>query len=336
MATQNAVASAKHETAKIVARWASDLFQCPDLEPQFDTLADALKARDMNWGVSLAPAFAQVNGKFVPIPETFATVRDDNGQPIAPVGKDYTAVSAAQSLAPVDSILKRGFGLLDVATMNDNRQVVALLARKPVVLSKRDILLPVSILRGSFDGTVCAIDYLGGLLRFACANGVMIYNGKVQAKRKHTEQVFHDMPYLERKIKESAKGIDEALILFTKMSEKSLTNDEARKLVSRIVPYDKGKTQKSWTQTDNVRDSILANYLHAPNLENVRGNVWGLYNAVCQYSDHAGRTRTVLRDSGSVSRQGDDRHLAELAFKRTFEGTPIKSAAYAICAKVSA
>jgi len=314
----------------IVAKWASDMFQSGGFEPQFDTIAEAISMRGLNWGVYSQPATTSDNdGNVIPVPGYFAVVRDDTNEALAVNGRAYTCVDNATALAPIDNLTKHGYGIVDVAELNGGRQLAALLSSEPVKLAKNEILFPLCVCRTSHDGSWCYEEqfFVG---RGACMNGLIwtVSGFNAGGKHKHTAGIFGRLFDTAADVRNAALYTKAVVAEARVAIATPMSREEAHTMLQAIVPDPEGDdvSKAKATRAENVRDAILARLYRSANLDEIRDTRWGLLNAVCEYVDHEGQTKLVER-AVSVD---PARQLAELRFAKATSANPLKERAHAV------
>jgi len=243
-----------------------------------------------------------VTGEFVETDRFVGVQNLGNGDVYGTAGKDtYQAKNFGEQLmvvhralesinydpACLDSLFMLGGGAVCAATLS--------FPSFAVDLADGTKVLPFLNWISSHDGSK-AFDLREHDIRQVCANTVALsqsYAPGRRGKARHTLRMDDQMA----KMVASVMAIPDRLAELVAQSEALLgfkiSDDKVPDLVSKIVdiPVLKGdgSNQKAVTMATNKAWDIFNLYQTKPDLQDVRGTAWGVYNAFTDYVDHFAR-----------------------------------------------
>ncbi len=262
------------------------------------TASEALTNAHLDWAVEKHPAYANINGVFVPIPDQYATIRMDSGKPLGVVGSRYVPVQNKNALNLLDSIVATGEAKYEVAGALGNGEKVWLLARLPEsVAIAGEEHLPYILLANSHDGKSPLIVQMTAV-RVVCQNtlAVALNEGRKQFRARHT-------PDITNKVEEARVILGLAHSYFNAMvqeAEKLVkvkpTESQLEEFFGKLYKIDAatvhelvGNTKNPVGNNERHVDNILA--LYHTGLGNydtpVEGTAWALVQSVTDYLDHS-------------------------------------------------
>ena len=268
----------------------------------------ALAAFGLDWTVTKRPLFVPSgftgvgqdvkpdgNG-FVPMPGRFEVRRNDNGLPVATVGKTWNPVQNHEGLQIADDVRQlagaEGTPTEIVTGVEFDRGCKILLMVRidaGLQIAGEDYRSYMSFMNGH-DGRTSVTMFCHDS-RFVCSNGQV--GGLLDAKNSgHIVRVRHTVKAADR-IKEAVHMLGlrnkqlEALALEGEhMAEKQISESEVDRFLASLFPTDEDTTAPHATMAANRRAEIRTRYMQAPNLDGIRGTRWGVLQAVAEQADH--------------------------------------------------
>ena len=277
------------------------------------TSKDALQLAGLDWQVIQEPVFTEgeelIRGYKV-------NMRDSDRQVLGVVTDRYKVVQNDEAFAFTDSLLGEGVRYETAGSLQNGRKVW-LLARMP-----RDYIIagekisPYLVFSNTHDGSgavrvaitpirVVCNNTLNLALDMAKRSWSMIHTGDIQEKiAEAKETLFLADNYMEALGKE-----------FDVLRKKKLLDDEVRKYIEVLLPYEDSSTPQQAKNIQRLRDDMAMRYFDAPDLQGVGKNAYRFVNAVSDFATHAEPLRRTA-------------NYKENMFLRTVEGNPLIDKAY--------
>ena len=277
------------------------------------TSKDALQLAGLDWQVIQEPVFTEseelIKGYKV-------NMRDSDRQVLGVVTDRYKVVQNDEAFAFTDGLLGEGVRYETAGSLQNGRKVW-LLARMP-----RDYIIagekisPYLVFSNTHDGSG-AVRVAVTPIRVVCNNTLnlaldtakrswsMIHTGDIQEKiAEAKETLFLADNYMEALGKE-----------FDVLRKKKLLDDEVRRYIEVLLPYEDGSTPQQAKNIQRLRDDMAKRYFDAPDLQGVGKNAYRFVNAVSDFATHADPLRRTA-------------NYKENMFLRTVEGNPLIDKAY--------
>lgn len=277
------------------------------------TSKDALQLAELDWQVIQEPVFTAQEEL---ISGYKANVRNSDRQILGVVTDRYKVVQNDEVFAFTDSLLGEGVRYETAGSLQNGRKVW-LLARMP-----RDYIIagekisPYLVFSNTHDGSG-AVRVAVTPIRVVCNNTLnlaldtakrswsMIHTGDIQEKMTEAKQtLFLADVYMEALGKE-----------FEMLRKKKLSDDEVRRYIEVLLPYEDGSTPQQAKNINRLRDDMAMRYFDAPDLQGVGKNAYRFVNAVSDFATHAEPLRKTA-------------NYKENMFLRTVEGNPLIDKAY--------
>lgn len=286
------------------------------------TAAECIKAAGLGWEVGKEQAYH--NGK--PVLNTFFTVRKDTGAVLGTVGQTYEVLQQAHAFSFFDGVVGIKGAHYETAGSLFGGRRVWLQARVggDIVLKKRgkeDSIRKYVTLAHAHDGTMKVIMLTGGV-RTVCENTLAsaIENAETRWGIRHTKTIglklveAREVLGLVNKVYED---MGKALKRLTEVQVDEDTMADYFQSLGFDPDAEKGKAKATY-------DQLVQNFETGAgsNLPTAAGTVYGLYNAVTQFTTHQRPTRLVpgyqseaeaKRDSAMF---GSTAKLADAAFDK--------------------
>jgi hypothetical protein len=212
-----------------------------------------------------------------------ATVREDTGQMIAPVTKDYGVVNYPDVINSVEEAFD-SYGLTgykrDVRVCRDGARLHARYdfldhtIKVPKVGDEMGLRLDV---QSSHDRS-CRISFLSGIVRLVCTNGMKTLDKEFSMTRKHSNQI--NLSFIKDALKNAVEAFEtfgNEGSSFQMMAGYQLDQDQGLTILQNLV---KGKTISEVTREG------IARIWNDPAEHDADRNVYNLLNAGTQFLTH--------------------------------------------------
>lgn len=260
------------------------------------------------------------------VPGYSAIVRTDRMKDnvMGVVGKDYTPVQNADAFRFFDSFVSRDEAMYHTAGSLRGGRRVWLLAKLPsdILVKGQDLVEEYLLLSNSHDGS-SGVQIKLTNIRVVCQNTLTAaLRGKGLAYSiRHTSGVQGAIDQAAKVMGLASKYNAELAEAFNRMADVQVKQDDIRQFLDRcfqasVSTEDKEASARARNQREAVE--MLIEVGAGTELPGVRGTVWGLYNAVTEYSDHRkyGSADTRL-DSAWFS--GSGQTLKQTAFNEAMK-----------------
>jgi len=262
------------------------------------------KAAGMDWELLERPVFFQEEEKFDKtmnmVPYRTALVRSDTRKALAIVSDDYKVVQPGEVLEFFRDIVATGGFTLDVAgCLHGGRKYWALAKiNESAEILGIDKVEGYILLATACDGTL-ATTAMFSSIRTVCQNtlNMSIREGESGAAKKYIK-IPHRAVFDPDAVKVEmglAKGSFEQFAKEAELTAKrKLSNKEAVEFLIKVMGDEKKpiEEQKNARLMKHVMELYMGKGMGS-NLPSADGTLWGLINAVTEYSDHHRGTRTA-------------------------------------------
>ncbi len=266
---------------------------------QVTDIEHAIKLARLGWRVDLRPVTTEVNGARVDCPMARAVVRDDNGAILGVVGRTFTPVQNDDAFKAFQSWVDSGVLTLETAGSLQGGRRVWILARVNVDamdVGKGDSVVPYALLAHAHDGTM-AIRVKATTVRVVCRNtlhasGIM---GAVHASIRHTAAAQGKMVDAIATLGNVKAAADAQAESFRKLAAIELPEND-RKRADAVLDYLAAVWREDAASLANDKRAQDVHRLFegagkGSDLATSEGTVWGLYNALAEYTTHHARSR---------------------------------------------
>ena len=253
------------------------------------TAAECMEIAGLDYGLNLQKVFLQgkalvdgipVIGKNVP--DKFAVVRQDTGEPIGLVGNQYEIIQNSRVFGFFDGLIEQGLAKFVRVYSTHNGAKVNIVANLGDIDVGGDHSQKRLTLRTSHDGS-CRITGILEVYRLVCSNGLMAFSKeKSSFAIKHTKSygaklnaAKHIIGIANQYYKWFSEQAD-------KLTEIPVTPGQAIALIKKVVPA--ADESDVSTRTQNQRDAIYN--LHRYGKGNHGNTRWDLYNGIVEFVDH--------------------------------------------------
>lgn len=268
-----------------------------------------IEAHASNPGASFAELLVQI-GFDLPIPNAFATVREDLRMPLATVGNDYTVWQNWENFELAKVLLDGGDVVAETAGSLRDSRTVWLLCRIDRDLSVGgDEMVPYMLFTSSHDGT-SKIRVMPTPTRVVCANTLRIALAgvKTQWTASHTANVGKRVQEARETLSMTWKYMDEFQAMVEKLQEQVVTDLAFEKLVFDMIPEptpgkDGKVSERSKTNAVEKRSQVRKAWERSPEIGEFRGTGWGAAMSFNTVDLWAGRVQGG--EDNRLARQAD-------------------------------
>jgi phage/plasmid-like protein (TIGR03299 family) len=274
----------------------------------YPTSEEAIRFAGLDYEVIKSPMFTKGTGlsvgdnntvtayRHMPVPNYYATMRNDNNTVLGVVGKDYQIVQNRDAFSFFDSIVGGDGILYETAGALGKGERIFITAKLPgyIRVGNDDLIEKYLFLTTSHDGSG-SITAAFTPIRIVCANTL---NAAMQCKT-NTIRIRHTANAKQR-LEQAHKvmGISNTLALqmesiFNQWAKVRITDSEVKKLIqAALVPnkevlknLQQGNTEDLSTCFTNMVDSAFdyAMSNDTQRMDTTKGTVFGAYNAVTGY-----------------------------------------------------
>jgi phage/plasmid-like protein (TIGR03299 family) len=258
------------------------------------TAAEALEAAKLGWTVEKKPIMVCGGRK---IPDTFATVRNDDQSVLGIVGDAYNVLQNADAFNFFDTIAERGDAIYETAGSLFGGKRIFITAKIPGLIqvgTGEDISEKYVLLTNSHDGTA-AVQAKIIVTRVVCNNtltAALRENGKAVSIRHSA--LMHDRLALASELLGIANSrfqqMEESFNAFAQhqMSEAEIKNYLLRCFKVSDVKGDKQHADQENDINKEKRAIGQILELHESGLgsDMARGTLWGAFNAITEWTNH--------------------------------------------------
>ena len=266
------------------------------------TAAQAIKAAQLDYMVAKKPLRAVIRGRQqADVPDHFATVRMDTDTVLGVVGSRYQIIQNKDAFQFFDALVGEGEAMYETAGVLGNGERIWILARLPGYIKVRgqDIVNKYLLLTNSHDGSSLVRARLTPI-RVVCSNtlSIALQGSEEEVRIRHTPSAVENLRQAHELLGLTNQLYDQLAGIFQKMSLKKISDKQLMDYVQTLVPDNEDAQFK--TRSENIRNKILELHEAGVNSHLSRGTVWGMYNAVTEYSDHLVHANAPMKRLNSV------------------------------------
>lgn len=278
------------------------------------TAEEAIIAAGLDWKVIQKPLYYHVNNgkgrvKTVKVPDRVINVRATDFAPFGVVSPGYKVVQNVTSFDFADAIVESGEGKYETAGSLRGGRVVFLsmeIPRTVKVPGDDGEHKPYLLVANSHDGSR-ALSARVTTIRVVCMNtlNMALGNRNNEIKLRHTANVLEKVKEAQRALGLTFEYLEKFEAIAEKMMLRKLTDEEIRWALLETFP-----TKDADPKAHGFGPGVLKNlndkqfrhvleeqpsaplakafrmYEESPNLDNIRGTAWGLFNGAAEYLDY--------------------------------------------------
>lgn len=304
------------------------------------TTSEAMRIAGLDWTVTQRPVYAHLltmdekgvvqdvdNPETVRAARFVANVRNDTGEVLGVVGKNWRGPQNWEAFTFMDDLVDDGSAKwLGAGEIDGGRRIYGLaqFSREIVVGGDEDErCIPLGFLSNGWDGGL-SITVTVAPFRLACTNGMTIpLEGCLrQWKVKHSRHAKMRLTDARKTLELTLGYMDLWEDMANAMINTRIDDSQFGKFVDTLVPLptsdEKGTDdrgyKRSLTLATETRELIRHTYRTGDDLANIRGTVWGAYNAVADYADWQAPQRGERKAEKALLRSVEDSTLKNKAF----------------------
>jgi phage/plasmid-like protein (TIGR03299 family) len=297
----------------------------------YPTIEEAITASGLDWKASLAPI---ITDSGIMVHNHNAIVREDTQTVLGVVGNRYQIYQNEEMWAFIEEFQKQsGIKLETAGSLRNGRTTWVLAKNGTMETIKGDPIEEYFFFRNSFDGS-SPISCLFTNIRVVCHNTLTaaLRGTKNIFNVRHTASTDGQIKEVQKALGVRSKYQEKIGEAFEILSKKQVTRTESEKILGDIIFPLKTRTVQTVDENDNVvsfqeaskkAETGRKNNIEAvmnlvdngagTDIQGVRGNLYGLWNGITEWSDHEKRIRL-----------GDDRVETEARLENAFFGTASK------------
>jgi phage/plasmid-like protein (TIGR03299 family) len=281
----------------------------------YSTASDVLMLAGWDFQVEKQPIFTKTG---IEIPDRWAMIRDVDKKPVGIVGNRYTAFQPNEVLAVCDAIVENEDGAhYDTAgVLFGGRKIWCMikLSETPMNING-DEVYKYLVGYNSFDGST-HFSLLITNIRVVCHNTLSAAIGGCDniVRIRHTQSIHERVEDAKRTLQLANRYHANWEEQAKKLAEVEITDRMFNTYLHALFPDSQNDNKKRdamteeerldfVTRSERTRANILGIYQNSTTLTNIRGTVWGGYNAVTEYTDH----HASVKGKGSQSEKRLDR-----------------------------
>lgn len=210
----------------------------------------------------------------------FANIRKDTKHILGIATESYGIVQNHElvdvALAALEGYGLKGYEMNVIVADNGSRVYIEFTFKNKVLATAvGDRFGYRFIIKNSFDRSLRVALELA-FLRLSCLNGASTLEKEFSENRKHSSRVSAD--FLKKAIDEAIKRGPEALKIYEKMADKSISTEKGLLALANL--------EHRGLLSTTVRESIETLWLTPPRKEDKARNLYNLYNAITEHLTH--------------------------------------------------
>jgi len=289
--------------------------------PNALTSAEAIEAAGLNWEVKKFPVhFENAQGNFQRVDGRYVTVRQDTQVPLGSVGQVYTVLQNKDAFSFFDAVVGVKEAMYHTAGALGAGERVWLLAKLPGYIRTKgdDVTEKFLLLANSHDGSG-SVQIMFTPIRVVCQNtlNMAIDSNSNRVSIRHTNSMGGKIEAIQQDL----GIINSKFQLFEQMSQAMAARSfkgadlEAFIKKSGLIPNKEDQTSRA----KNIMEEVSKRFEYGKGAEmpSAKGTLWGAFNAVVEYVDHA-RNKDVEARAESLL-FGSGAHVKQRAFDNALE-----------------
>lgn len=262
------------------------------------TAAEAIKHAGLDFDVLQSPVIMDIGGNkpnIITVPDKFVNYRSDNNVPLGVVGKGYQILQNREAFSFFDKLVEADEAIYHTAGALGKGEKIWVLAKLPdhIKVGKDDLIDQYVLIYNNHDGSGSVTACLTHV-RVVCNNtlNIALRSTTNKVSIRHTRNV-------EERLKEAHKVLEisnlykkEMETIYNRMTKVKVDSDMVEDFLNQLYP--KKETTEFTTEGDKIREAILTSFESGTGqqMQTTRGTLFGLFNAVTHYTDHAKEYKT--------------------------------------------
>ena len=252
------------------------------------TLRDALEASGLDFTVIKIPLGDIVKrDNPADVSDRWAAVRTDTGDVLGIVREGYEPIQNRDAFGFFDRLVGAGEAIYETAGALGKGERTWILAKLPGYIRVRgkDIVSKYLLLSNSHDGSSLVQMKLTPI-RVVCNNTLTAaLKGAGEINIDHSINTVEDTAQALSLLGLSHSLYEELGVIFNRMAVTKITGGQLLEYVRALVP-DNEENQDNTTVQD-IREAILDLHENGRGADLSRGTLWGAFNCVAEFTDHA-------------------------------------------------
>lgn len=252
------------------------------------TAEEALKTAKLDWEVKKEPLFRVMSEKV----EAYATVRKDTNCVLGIVGERYTILQNKEAFSFFDAVVGEKAAIYHTAGSLGQGEKIWILAKLPesVSILKGDQVDNYILLAHSHDGSL-RINFMLTPIRVVCQNtlnATLASSNETRISLKHTQNVGLKVTNIREALGLISENFNVMTQAFQSLTKKQISDDQFKKLVSKVGLISADIDDKLPTRTANMLEEIskLFEAGQGTSIPGVKGTAWGAFNAITEFLDY--------------------------------------------------
>jgi len=286
------------------------------------SLPDALAHVSADFRVEKRPLMAVLDAdNAVEVPNRYATVRLDTGEPLGVVGTGYTVSQTLAQLAPVAVLIERGdaqLATLGVVNGGSKVRVSAYLGQSVVGQLPHgqgpDVLAHFGLFEASHDGLSSTRGSLQ-TLRLVCLNGATAWDHVAKYNVRHTLNGEARVAEASRIMLGLNAEIEREVKTFQRLHSTPMHGSAFQAFARQLLDDVRGVTDSDAAEAKRTAEVIELCDLFANGQGNGGSTLWDGYNSVTEWIDHRVRKNGKPAHTFESSRFGQGNEIKSRALR---------------------
>ena len=255
-----------------------------------------IETAGLGWEVKKVPAYYEnpTDDLFYEVPRQHIIVRTDKNIPLGVVGEAYSPIQNSDRFSFLDALIDNKNCYHVAGSLRNGAYVWVLLKLSDQVeIAKADAVEQYLLCMDSNTGESPFMVFPTNV-RVVCKNTLNValssHDRSKAIRLRHSGDVSEKLKQASEVLRYSEKSLESAQKIFKSMARAKITRNETYQYLLELLP--KGDTERGEARKKTIRNQILQHLDESPNQEKVRGTVWGLWNAVTEWTDHSKKRQT--------------------------------------------
>ncbi len=265
------------------------------------TAEEAIRAAGLDWGVGKYPVFAEIPAgndfRLIQVPGKYATVRMDTNDTLGVVGEVYKPLQNREAFGFFDEVVGSNAAIYHTAGSLSGGRRIWILAKLPgriYIKGTEDVTDKFVLLANSHDGTTGVQMHITPI-RVVCQNtlNIAIRQSVKGMNLRHCPGVLDKVTNVQQALGIVGLFYSEFDEVAAFLAKKPVTASVLDEYLDELGFTTEGRQRA--TRGDNIRAKLIELFEtgSGSDLKGVRGSMWGLMNAVVEYTDHYRGTRVT-------------------------------------------
>ena len=216
----------------------------------------------------------------------WATVRTDTGDVLGIVGDNYEPIQNRDAFGFFDRLVGTDEAIYETAGSLGRGERIWILAKLPgyIKVQGKDLVSKYLLLSNSHDGSSLVQMKLTPI-RVVCNNTLTsALKGAGEINIRHTVNAWEDAEQALSLLGLSNSLYEQLEVKFNRMALKKITDKQLLDYLKALIPHNEDENN---AKNLTVRNACLKLYESGQGADLARGTLWGAFNCVTEYTDHA-------------------------------------------------